>query len=131
MLKAHGLRRTAGRLRVLRALKSARKPLPHADILQRLGKPPMDRVSLYRALDAFVEAGLVHRVLVDERTCVFEFADRCGPHQCHPHFYCRACRDITCLTDTELPMAKGLPRGYIVERQKVSIDGLCPRCHSL
>ena len=54
LLKTHGLRRTKARVRILEVLKAARKPLSQADILARLGTPRPDRVSVYRALDAFV-----------------------------------------------------------------------------
>jgi len=130
LLKTHGLRRTRARLRILEVLKAARKPLSQAGILAHLGTPRPDRVSVYRALDAFVEAGFLHRAYVDDRTSMFELADRCGPTMCHPHFYCRKCREIFCLPDSKVPRISRLPKGFIVERQKVSLEGLCPKCRA-
>lgn len=130
VLRSYGLRRTPGRMRVLSVLRSAKRPLAHADILSRLGLPAMDRVSVYRALEAFVKAGLVHQAFVSGRTRVFETADRCRPRQCHPHFSCRTCGGVTCMTDVVFPIAKGLPKGYTVERQKISIEGVCAQCNA-
>ena len=107
-----------------------KKPLSHAEILARLGKPKPDRVSVYRALDAFLEAGFVHRTHMDERNAVFELADRCGATMCHPHFHCRNCGEIFCLTDSKVSMVSRLPKGFVVERQKVSLEGLCPKCRA-
>jgi len=129
ILQSHGLRRTQGRMKILSVLKSARRPLSHTQILTRLGEPGVNRVSVYRALETFVNAGFVHRAFVDGRTRVFEVADRCGPQQCHPHFSCRRCGSVTCMTDVVLPVAKGLPEGYTIDRQKVHIEGVCGPCN--
>ena len=128
-LRAHGLRCTQGRLKMLSVLRSAKRPLSHAEVVARLGPSRMNRVSVYRALEALLAAGLVHRAFVDGRTWVFEVADRCGPRQCHPHFSCRACGAVTCMTDVVLPVAEGLPEGYTLERQKVYIEGACALCN--
>jgi len=129
-LHAHGFRCTEGRARILRVLQSARKPLSHAEILKRTGKH-VNRVTVYRVLEAFAEAGMVHRAYVNERTWVFELSDRCTSRQCHPHFTCRKCGRVTCLTDVVVPLAKGLPKGYVAERQKVHIEGICAACAAL
>ncbi len=91
----------------------------------------MNRVSVYRALDSFVSVGLVHRVFLNERTWAFETADRCERDRCHPHFTCRRCGLVTCMTKVTVPLARGLPKGLIAERQKVHIEGLCASCASL
>jgi len=128
MLRAHGLRRTAGRMKVLSVLMGSRRPLSHAMVHERVGAAAMDRVSVYRALEAFVEAGFVHRAFIDDRTSVFELSDRCTDRQCHPHFLCRECGKVTCMTEVNMPLAKGLPEGYRIERQKVFIEGTCAAC---
>jgi len=128
LLRSRGLRPTRGRLRLLSLLRAARRPLSHGEILRRMRGQAMDRVSVYRALQAFVRAGLLHRAYLDERTWTFETPDRCGPDRCHPHFTCRRCEKVTCLTQVHVPLVTGLPRGWIAERQKVHIEGLCPAC---
>ena len=126
-LHAHGFRCTEARGRILSALQAARRPLSHADILKRTGRT-MNRVTVYRVLEAFTNAGMVHRACIDGRTWVFELSDRCTSRQCHPHFTCARCEEITCLTDVVVPLAKRLPKGYVAERQKVHIEGTCAAC---
>ena len=128
MLKEHGLRRTAGRVEILSVLRGSRRPMTHAEILGRLKSSHINRVSVYRALETFVEAGLVHRAFVGDRIWTFEMADHCGPTQCHPHFSCSSCGNVTCMNDVSFPLAKGLPRGYTVERQQVALEGICGVC---
>lgn len=128
VLRAHGLHATRGRMKLLSILRAARRPLTHTEVLRRLRSARLNRVSVYRALDAFVEAGLVHRAFVDGRTWAFETPERCDERRCHPHFTCRKCGTVACMPRVRVPFARGLPKGYIAQRQKVHIEGLCPSC---
>ena len=128
LLRSRGFRATRGRMNLLSALMSARRPLIQAQILRRLRGTGFDRVSLYRALEALVGAGLIHRAYMGARTWAYETADHCGERLCHPHFTCRKCGTVSCLTGTMAPLARGLPKGYIIERQRVHIDGICGPC---
>lgn len=128
ILKAHSLRRTSGRVRLLSFLLTATKPLSHSEIMTGLGVPRPDRVSVYRNLDTFVEHGIVHRAYVDDRTSLFETADRCGDTICHPHFVCRKCGSVRCLTGTTTHPVQDAPKGYHIERVQVHLRGLCPKC---
>jgi Fur family ferric uptake transcriptional regulator len=121
MEEARGRLRTAGLLK-------AKRPLSHEEIFRELPPRALDRVSLYRALDSFVEAGIVHGAHLDEGRRYYEMGDRCTPVQCHPHFTCRRCGETTCVEEARIPLVRGLPRGFRVERQKVHIDGLCAQC---
>ena len=125
---AHGLRCTRGQKRVFEILKSARGPLTHAQILARLRGTGLNRVTIYRGLESFVRVGLVHRAYIRERTWAFETADRCKEDRCHPHFTCRDCGAVACMTDVTVPLATGLPKGYIAKRQQVHIEGICASC---
>ena len=128
MLAEVGLRRTPRRVRLLALLLRASRPMSHPEIHEALGRNRADRVSVYRALDAFVERGLVHRAYVDDRTWLYETADRCTEDQCHPHFSCRQCGRVRCLVGVTVPVVKAIGRGYLAERQQVHISGLCPEC---
>jgi Fur family ferric uptake transcriptional regulator len=128
LLRRHQFRATRGRIDLLRVLYVAKRPLTHAEILNRLKGSAFNRVSLYRALEALVNAGLVHRAYLQDRAWSYETSERCEEHQCHPHFTCRSCGSVSCLTDVAVPLVKGLPRGYLAERQKVHIDGVCADC---
>jgi Fur family transcriptional regulator, ferric uptake regulator len=128
LLRDRGLRCTSTRVRVLQTLLRARRPLSHQDVMGRLKGAGLDRVTVYRTLHALVEADLVHEVFVNERTSLYESSERCHIDHCHAHFTCRKCGGTTCLTDVRVPLLEGLGQGFVAERQKVLIEGLCPSC---
>ena len=128
ILRAQGLRRTRGRVRLLEALIEAARPLSHTDIMEALKGEAIDRVSVYRNLETFVGRGIVHRALVDGRTSRFETSDRCSEHACHPHFTCVQCGKVECLPTVANQPVQGLPEGYVLQRRRLLLQGLCPRC---
>lgn len=129
MLRGSTLRRTRGRVAVLKVLSKAKKPLTREQIAGRLGKGTLDKVTIYRTLERFVEAGLVHRAYLHKRASYYELAHNCTESQCHPHFTCMDCGDTHCLTEVRLPMARNLHTGFVVDRQRVQLEGLCPKCN--
>jgi Fe2+ or Zn2+ uptake regulation protein len=58
----------------------------------------------------------------------FELANRCTEKQCHPHFTCTNCGVTHCLTDITLPLAQVSRKGFVISRQQVRLEGLCPAC---
>jgi len=128
MLKAARLYCTDGRVAVLKALLRADKPLSQDQIAKRLGKKRYNKVTIYRTLGSLSKAGLVHRAFMDKRAWHFELAHNCTETQCHPHFTCTSCGATHCLTQMSLPMAKRPPKGFVVRRQQVHLEGLCPAC---
>jgi len=127
LLSSAGLRRTGPRLAVLGVLLDAGKPVTHEQITAKLAETAPNKVTIYRVLESFIEAGFVHKAFLRERTWHFELADRCTASQCHPHFTCTNCEATYCFTDAALPMAKS-PRGFTILHQRVQIEGLCPNC---
>ena len=128
LLRSANLRRTGPRVSILRALLGARGPRTADEIAERLGRPAPNRVTVYRVLESFLKAGIVHKAFLDERTWHFELADNCTESQCHPHFTCTDCGDTHCMTEITLPMAKSPRKGFVIGRQRVQLDGLCPNC---
>lgn len=128
MLKAAKLYCTAGRMAILRVLIKENKPLNQMQIARRLGKECFDKVTIYRTLESLSEVGLVHKAFIEKRAWHFELAHNCTKSQCHPHFTCMRCGDTHCLTEMALPMAVSPHRGFIIYRQQVRLEGLCPAC---
>jgi len=128
MLKAAKLYCTAGRIAILIVLMKAGKPLSHDQIARRSGKNQFDKVTIYRTLESLLGVGLVHKAFIDKRAWHFELAHNCTESQCHPHFTCTSCGETTCLMEISLPMAKSPHKGYIIRRQQVRLEGLCPAC---
>ena len=139
-----GLRVTTARVRVLAELTASGDLLSHQDIEHRLGRHPMDRVTLYRVLDSLVECGLVHRVSGNDRTWRFGVAHGAtggakgaagaGPgavqqaHDLHAHFQCSDCGKVVCLSEVAAGRALPVPRGYRAESVELTVRGRCPRC---
>lgn len=128
MLKTANLYCTRCRVSILKVLIEAAKPLSQDQIARLSGKDHSDKVTIYRTLESLLQVGILHRVFVDKRAQHFELAHNCTERQCHPHFTCTSCGDTHCLTEVLLPMAKSPHRGYVIHRQQVSLEGLCPIC---
>ncbi|OHB78103.1 MAG: hypothetical protein A2Z25_23400 [Planctomycetes bacterium RBG_16_55_9] len=127
-LKEAKLYCTSGRVAVLNVLINASKPLNHCQIARRLGEEHFDRVTIYRTLESLSEAGLVHKAFMDKRAWHFELAHNCTKSQCHPHFTCTRCGNTHCLTGMSLPMVKSPHMGFVIHRQQIRLEGLCPAC---
>ena len=102
LLKSANLRKTGSRLSILAVLLGARKPQTANQIAAMLGPVGPDKVTIYRTLESFVDAGLVHKAFLQERTWHFELASNCSESQCHPHFTCKSCGDTHCLMEISL-----------------------------
>jgi len=128
LLKKAGLNSTKPQILVLQELLCANSPLSREDFLERLGEDRPDKVTIYRILEKLCKAGLVHRAYVQKRAWNYELAHHCGEKQCHPHFTCNNCGKTFCMTDSTVPLVENLKKGFVVQRQQVKIEGLCPAC---
>jgi len=128
ILKDAKLYCTEARIAILQVLMQAARPLRQDQIAEQLTLGPLNKVTVYRTLESLIEVGLVHRAFTYKRAWHFELANHCTEHQCHPHFTCTHCGVTHCLTDILLPMAKVSQKGFIVNRQQVRLEGLCPAC---
>lgn len=128
LLNSADLHRTGPRVAILSVLLNAHKPLTQAQISTNLAPNAADKVTIYRTLERFCSAGLVHKAFMHKRAWHFELADRCTETQCHPHFTCKKCGVVSCLVDLPVSIVKGLKKGFVVHRQRVQLEGLCPRC---
>ena len=131
ILKKAGLKKTAGRIAVLELLLEARNPLSRQEISEKL--PPslnFNYVSVYRALQAFLRAGLVHRVGSGDWANRYAVCGCDSQGHCHPHFICNSCGLAECLQEIRLPLynQKEVKQGYVVEEQEFYLRGLCRDC---
>jgi len=122
-----GLRVTANRLAVLALLESASHAMSHADIEAAL-PVAIDRVTLYRTLDSFVDAGLLTKSVGADRQN--RFALRHGEasnHHQHAHFQCDDCGRVYCLA-VQAPSDLMVPAGFEVEVVELQVHGHCADC---
>lgn len=128
LLRETGLKCTHGRRSILEVLNGANRPLTREEIAVSLGSRRVDKVTIYRALERFVKVGLVHRAYMQKRAWHFELAHNCSETQCHPHFTCTDCGTTHCLREVIVPLARSPHNGFVIDRQRVQLEGLCPQC---
>jgi Fur family ferric uptake transcriptional regulator len=130
MLHESGLKATPARKRVLELLSVAREPLSHtsmeAQIAQEDGAP-LDRVTLYRVLDALVAAGLAVKAVDARGVSRFAARDARRRHEGHVHFRCTGCGNVFCLK-AEPPRPPRLPRGFRLDAIELDVRGVCAAC---
>lgn len=128
LLSSANLRRTSPRAAILNVLLEAGKPLTQDQIAGNLGRTIPNKVTIYRTLESFCKAGLVHKAFMHKRAWHFELADKCTESQCHPHFTCKRCGVVSCLVGLPVSIVEGLKKGFEIHRLQVRLEGLCPRC---
>lgn len=127
---------------VMRALRAAKgRALTAYAVLERL-RPEGIRgpQTVYRALDALSEAGLIHRIeSLNAYTSAVSTRPSCGcapaPYDDHAHptafAVCRDCGAVREMEDAALAAVLGVAAdgsGYRVERGVVELVGQCPDC---
>ena len=131
LLSVADLEATANRMRVLEVVGNNRFPLSAGDIYKILERSStINRVTVYRILDLLVESGVVERISTGGRAFYYGLAPN-DYHKSHPHFYCKKCGQMDCLSpesltvDTE-PLWKTYPGR--IDKVEVRIDGICNNC---
>ena len=133
ILKAHNLRRTPVRLGVLDVLAGGKHPQDAAEIIGKLPSH-IDRVTVYRTLNTFVEKKIIHRVRGEDRSWRYATgdADQHSPSHSHPHFVCDDCGEVECLETTSIPQdfvkSMSVEKQYRVDYPEVTLHGSCPKC---
>lgn len=128
-LRAAGLRVTAPRLAILRALEADRSH-PNAEQVHAALHPEHPSLSLstvYKTLEAFLRAGLVRRVATDGSLRVD------GVLKEHDHAVCRACGRVFDIDRRRFGSADApdrLPQGLAVRGFRIEYDVVCATCRS-
>lgn len=128
LLQEHGVKPTANRLLIAKALQEAPGPMTMMELEAEL--ETIDKSNVFRALTAFREAHLVH-VLEDTGEGIrYELCHSHGEdhdEDLHVHFYCTRCHRTYCLENLPIPAVE-VSEGYLWESANYLIKGICPAC---
>ena len=129
-LRAAGMRVTGTRERVYAVVTEMPHSTPEA-IIERVNEdgPPVPPSSVYRALEALEEVGVVAHTHLDHRAPSYHRAD----HARHLHLVCRSCGAVA---ESPADLAGGLvaalerEHGFAADVTHMAIQGECAQCRS-
>lgn len=129
LLECHGIKPTANRMVVAKALMQMDSPMSLSELEYRILS--IDRSSLFRVLTLFREHHLVHTI--DDGSGGGVLYEMCHSHggetddDLHVHFYCERCHRLECLYEIPVPQVR-MPDGYQAVSANYVIKGLCAEC---
>lgn len=128
LLSEHGIKPTANRILVVKALAAESNPLSLKE-LERVIET-VDKSGISRTLALFRAHRLVHDIEDGDGNVKYELChshSAAGDEDMHVHFYCEQCHKTFCLWDTPVPEVE-VPEGFRRESVNYMIKGLCADC---
>ena len=129
VLKVHGIRKTPGRIAIIKAIQESNRPLSEQEIKMEMAEI-YDRITFYRTMQTLTSAGIIHKIVVDNTVVKYGLncCEKGHSHQNeHAHFYCEKCQSVVCLKDVKIP-SFNLPEGYLLADSDIIIKGKCSIC---
>jgi len=124
LLRAHGLRATAPRLRLLGVM-AERDHLTAEALHREMVDDGVALTTVYRTLESLEQAGLVWATQVPDVGRTYHL----GTHPPHAHLYCRVCGSLWDLAGPSAEVwAAQVPDGFDVEHVQVTVVGRCAAC---
>jgi len=125
MMRRAGMRPSVQRIAVFAYIANERCHPSADDIFSELVArfPTMSRTTVYNALHALIDAGLVRGLEIESGNMRYDMA----PQPSHSHFVCRRCGHIF-----DMPMPAGVGSvatgGFRIDEVDLFFKGLCPTC---
>ena len=128
-LNDYGLRTTDFRKNLINLFKNSNS-LTVDYIKKKIGKRT-DKATIYRALNAFEESGIIHQVPDQDNLSRYALCDiKCSPskhvHQ-HAHFICNDCSETFCIEQIQFPNTKKM-NNFKIQKIEITLQGTCPQC---
>lgn len=129
-LQRAGIAATTQRQAVLKILHNADQPLSINTIREQLEtKTRINKVTVYRIMSLFKEKGIVRDISAAGGAVFFEMAT--SDHPVHPHFSCKNCGTLSCLTPLTFSQARrflAILDNVNAEHIEINLAGLCKDC---
>ena len=129
LLTHKGVKATANRILVLKALHDSHRPMTLSNLEDML--PDLDKSSIFRTLTLFLSNDVAHafedgRGILNYEMCSIE--GLCNHSDEHIHFYCECCHQSFCLENQHI-QAITIPEGFVSHSISFVIKGICPKCN--
>lgn len=127
-LESRGVKPTANRILVLKALSQQSHPVSMAEIEDRI--VTLDKSSIFRVLSLFLAHDLVHAIEDGSGSLKYELCmgeHEHTVHDQHIHFYCETCHQTFCIEAIPVPIVE-LPEGFVPHAINYIVKGVCPKC---
>jgi Fe2+/Zn2+ uptake regulation proteins len=128
ILEQHGIKPTANRIVVLKALATAMYPISLSELERKI--LTIDKSGIFRTLGLFRNNHLVHVVESSSDGARYELCHSQHTHtddDLHPHFFCEQCQRTFCIDNVVTPSIP-LPDGYTMHSVNYVVKGICPDC---
>jgi len=137
LCRAASLRLTDKRRRLLSSLLGATAPVSAYELAQSYREEhgtELPVMSVYRMLDVFIEAGIVHKLRSLNRFVPCSHIACEHPHAMTQFLICDGCGEVMemAFADQELEQLERKARstGFHLFREQLELHGLCERCES-
>lgn len=124
-LRAAGFRVTPGRVRLLHTLEREGGPRTVGQIRRALGRNTLNEATLYRALEALAERGVIRRIDLNTGIAHFEYSPE-HPH--HHHAICTRCGIVEEVAACPLPETTRLKQFRSITAHSLEFFGVCRNC---
>lgn len=131
LLEKCGLGSTPNRLAVLEIVSNSSAPLTAQEVFETLNRTKgINRVTIYRILELFVEIKLLERISGGDRSFRYGMGVNADKIE-HPHFFCTKCTNMECLNPGSMNFnIDEFQRTFTgkVDKVEIRIDGICKNC---
>ena len=130
LLDMAGMKKTDARIALLDLLAPQKAPLSASEITKKLSAKKVDKVTVYRMLEAMSKKGIVRRVDTGEREAQYEITDT---NKDHHHVICLECKKVSDFTgcDSEDVIRNALKQVKdfkSISHHSFDLFGVCNTC---
>ncbi|MDB5254881.1 MAG: ferric uptake regulator, Fur family [Candidatus Nomurabacteria bacterium] len=129
LLVEHEFKKTPLRIMLLETLSLSPSPLPVLKLQRKLKKLAADPATIYRALNAFVEAGIVNALTVDKTKVMYELVQE--KNHLH-HIVCNSCSAVEsipfCVKTIDQQAVKLSRQFNKIHSHQLAFVGTCRKC---
>lgn len=125
LLRGHNMSVTPFRIKLLKLLADTHIPLPVHELMKKFDES-VDKVTLYRNLEAFEKAGLICRMYFNGQEALYE--ERFSDHH-HHHLVCTSCGKVEDVESCAVEAPK-TDSGFQAHHHHVEFYGICAACQA-